>query len=868
MAAGSASAHVCRYQGGAHGRAVQRSEKTEGQDGDKPRQFQWIEIFKQVVMQVNSVVVHKQPVSLVQSRTLCLHCQQPLLQPTSAQYCCHGCETAHQWIAQLGLEGFYRILADQKQSIARAEEVSQDYDLYDDPLFQKEFVTAGSDGAVAHGLVDGLTCYACVWLIEKAVKAVEPEAGIRINLTSGQAQVSFPSEKSDALSRVVRAIDRLGYRFMPHRDVGVVANSNGGEIIRMGVALFCFANVMLLTTAEYLSPVGELRGGMFHLFRGLSAALASISLFYGGRVFFGNSLRALRARRLSIDFSIAAALVAAYSYSLWQTVQGEGHVYFDSIAAVVALLLVGRFFQNRMLERTQRRILGYHAVNIDLVRVVPEGQTSQLKKIIDLQAGEEFLLRPGDTVPVNARLCSEDLNIHYADMTGEMEMRPLVSGGDARAGATVMDRPSRWRALQNGRDSYLLRAREAAEKMAFDKGRYAAFSETVSSTFTAVVLVLAVVVFVAFARQSLDEAFRRAMATLLISCACAFGFGTPLVFARAAWLGLRRGVAFRSQRAIESLASVRDIYWDKTGTLTKGQTHVVRFWPAEPSGGITAADYTALVSAAMQSGHHAVKAVGDWAQKQLGGVHTAMPVDLVEVFGQGVSFRAKQDGSGEETHRLGRTEFVAGAHLPGQIMWSRGGTFLGAFELGDSLFPESAQVVASLKDKGLRQAVLSGDGVTKTRELAASLGIDWERAEGQVSPSGKAGKITQVERQRPVLMIGNGVNDSLALAKSSVGMVVKGASDAAMRSADICLLRGGVAPVWSAFQLAWSTRRALQRCLIFAVIYNIVGLALAVFGAITPVVAALLMPISSGTVLLLATRWSPGKELEWKSSIF
>lgn len=802
---------------------------------------------------------------------MCLHCQQPLPQAATEAYCCHGCETAHRWISQLGLDGFYRLLTEQKQSLQRAEDASQDYDLYDDPVFQQEFVATSDRDAgvrVAHGIVDGLTCYACVWLIEKAVQVVDSQAVVKINLTSGATELTFSSQGSTGLGHLIRTIDRLGYRFIPNRDRRDGERYETTALIRMGVALFCFANIMLLATADYLDPSGELTGNMAQMFRWIAAGFATVSLTFGGQPFFVSSLRALKLKKLSIDLSIVAALVAAYSYSLLSTVRGSGLIYFDSIAAVISLLLVGRFFQQRMLNATQRKIMGYHAINVDLIRV-HEGERKIIKKIVDLSSGEEFSLRPGESVPVNAILISSQGTINYGDLTGEADTQELCKGQSVRAGAVVMVQPTRWRADQDGRDSYILRAREAAEKMTYDKGRYTAFSEKVSSIFTGAVLILALAVFVYFYPQSFDEAFRRSMATLLISCSCVFGFGTPLVFARSAWLGLKNGVAFRSQRSIEGLARIRDIYWDKTGTLTKGQTTVQKWQFASEVESLASADLAALIAAESGSSHHALRAIGQWVREHFAEQMPVLlqmaandPLDLREYVGQGVIVRINGD-----QYRIGNNLFVGEATCQGQVYLARNDRVLAAFTLEDVVHSEAPILVKALQNRGLKQTILSGDDDRKTEAVARTLGINNLNAEGRVSPTGKAGKIWQIERQRPVAMIGNGVNDALALAKSSVGVAVKGSSDTALRSADVCLLNDGIKPVWAAFQLAWQTRAALQRSLGFAILYNVVGLTLAINGAITPVVAALLMPVSSITVLLLATTWNEGKDLPWKSSI-
>lgn len=735
--------------------------------------------------------------------------------------------------------------------------------------FMKIYGRVISSGQIeVRSQIKGLRCFACVWLLERTAQKVAPSADVCISLGEESARIICPADGPE-LRDIALAYARLGYQLLPLAPGAKTERSD--DLLRVGVAAFCALNVMSFALADYFA-VAPLDPYLTVLFRWLSLALATFSLSYAAAPIFRGAWASLRNFRPGIDAGVAAALAAGFIYSAVHVVLGSGQVYFDSVSAIVALLLLGRFLQKKAFLFAQRQV--YAEDQTSHVRLLHANGGLTSIPVQKIKVGDYLRLLPGETCAVAGSVVAEpeeEVEVSLAQVTGEPQFDLVRGGTRLRAGSVVGARPITIIALENGFGCYLTEAQRTAERLLGEKGRLTTLADKLAGYFFALtILVAGGTLAVNLASGSGEDAVQRFIAVLLVACPCVFGFAAPLALATSGARALRRGVAFRTQAAIEGLAAAKTIVFDKTGTLTTGLSMVGSANRLENHAPISDAEMRAFfTAAATRSSHHAARAVASWAEAALPEVsetELASGLCLEETFGRGIS------GTGfGHILRLGRADFVVHeksnpqhkgsarglrepslgsgvfASIDGDLVWS--------FKLVDQLRPEARAVVSTLKELGLQVQMMSGDQSGATFYLARELGIEaWK---GDLSPAGKALAVAKLKRNGSgVVMVGNGFNDSLAMGRARVGVAVHDASPYAKSVADIALLTPSLMAIVSAVELARAATRAIYRCFAFSATYNFCAMILATQGLISPVVAALLMPANSLTVTILATKWS------------
>jgi len=781
---------------------------------------------------------------------LCRHCQSKLDTQLADDFCCHGCRSAFELIESFELKRFYEIVQENRESLRPAGPQKLDYRLFDAAEFQEGFVeTAGSGEQTAHFYLENMSCYACVWVCEQVTKQIDPDASLSFNLSSGEATLEFKASKV-ALSEFLSRFETLGFPVSPNSEFQL---NEKQEIARIGVALFCLTNIMMLAFPEYLGAA-SLENQFRDLFRWISTGLAALSVFYAGWPFLQGALSSLRRWQLHLDLPIGLAIVVCFFYSLLHTWQGHPHVYYDSTAAVVALLLIGRWAQGRALRRIMREKSKYFASEARFVRLQKDNGDEEITQLRSVELGQTLKILAGEVIPLKAELLSEFAEINRSLLTGEAEWLAIQQGQAIDAGSMNGGQPIVVRSLETGIQSFLLRLQNAAQILYQQKGGYAALSEKMAKAFVIFVLAMAFGSLFWHWSASSERAITRFATVLLIACPCIFGFGAPMVLSRALLLGLQRGVLFRGQNALERLALVRNFFFDKTGTLTEDDSKVDDAqW-----------NDLQLKSFALQkddvlnlfrklpdfSTHHSLAALADFAGP---GDRSRESIKAVrEVFGQGISLVWR----GFDV-RIGRFGFCFQEHPQDEHALeysyvSVDRRNLLRFKLQDRLRTDACDAVRRLLATDRNVFILTGDSLERARAVGDELGLQADHVVARLSPNEKLGRIDDKSRNA---MVGNGINDTLAMAQVEIGIAVANATESLREKADIALLAPGLDPLMRAIELSAATRRALQRCFGFALLFNLIGMSLAISGWATPVLGAILMPISSFTIFAIARRW-------------
>ena len=711
--------------------------------------------------------------------------------------------------------------------------------------------------------VDGMHCGACIAKVEGALAALPGVDRARANLTQGRVRIRWRDAEAGALGpdsakgqgsgeRFVAALRAAGYdaSILVPESLPVRTAAEEREMVRcMAVAGFAAANVMLLSLSIWTGHAEGMAAETRSLFHWFSALIALPALAWAGRPFFRSALKALRAGRTNMDVPIALAVTLAAGVSLWETIRGGPHAYFDSAIALLFFLLIGRFLDRRARRQAQSAAARLIALQDTAVTAIGDDGRPRRIPAADLEAGMRMAVAAGERLAADGIVRRGRSEIDASLMTGESAALPVEPGAGVHAGAVNLTGPIEVEVTAAGDGTVLadiVRLTEAAEQR---KSDYVVLADRVSRLYAPAVHTLALLAFLGWVLLggiAWQPALLIAIAVLIVTCPCALGLAVPVVQVVATGRLLRRGVLVKSGDALERLAAADTVVFDKTGTLTLGAP-VLSNRNAIPEDALETA-----ASLAAASRHPLARALSAAAPD--------MPpaADVAETPGCGLSL-ATADGE----VRLGRADWCGiaeapagpgGDSAPGSEIWlTRPGAAPVRFRFEDALRPDAARTVAILRNAGLRPVLLSGDRPNAVAAVAAAVGIeDWR---GGCLPQDKLVALDSLrDAGARVLMIGDGLNDAPALAAAHVSISPSGAADIAQVAADIVFQSRSLRPVAEALTVARRAQALVRQNIGLAVGYNLFAVPLAVAGLVTPMVAALCMSGSSIVVVLNAIR--------------
>ncbi|MBI1373291.1 MAG: heavy metal translocating P-type ATPase [Phycisphaera sp.] len=848
----------------------------------------------------------------------CTHCGLPVprglvdTRPDAAtQFCCDGCRTVWSMIHDHGLDPYYRMRDDAAAdtSIAPAATTGRAYDEFDDAAFARVYVRSRPDGAATTELLlEGVHCAACVWLVEKLPRIVPGVIESRLSLRTGVVQITWDAAAT-TLSTIARALDRLGYP--PHAARGVEQRrvrlaEDRAALVRIAVAGACAGNAMLIAVALYAGEYSGMDATTHTVLRWVSMGIGLLALAWPGAGFFRGALAALRTRTAHLDLPIALGLTAGGAAGVVNTVLGRGDIYFDSLAVLVLLLLVGRFIQRRQQTRATDTVELLFSLWPSACRRV-ETRADGIEAVRDvsvesIEAGDVVEVRAGESVPVDGVIEQGGGAVDAALLTGESTPVEVRAGDRVFAGTVNTGTTLRVRVEHTGADTRAGRLMALVERATSERAPIVQWADRIAGWFVVVAIALASASFAAWLVLDPLHAADHAVALLIVACPCALGLATPLVLAVALGRAAQRQMLIKGGDTLQRLSRPGTILLDKTGTLTTGRLTVER-WIGDES----ARELAAAVEA--HSTHPIARAL---TQCEDGSAETPLP-RVGERLGESDGSsdapsperaHAVPDGStltpalslaGRESHALtatdvrqspdggiggtvdGRRVEIGGAPylrargvelsvwaidtveacvddgLTG-VMVAVDGMVVAVAGVGDTLRPDAAEAVDALRRRGWRIGVLSGDHPRVVQRVAARLGINAADAHGRVTPEDKA----RVVRERlaandgPVVMVGDGVNDAAALGAATVGVAVHGGAEASLAAAQVYVARPGLMPIVDLLDGAHRTVRNVRRNLAVSLGYNVLTVSLAACGLISPLLAAVLMPVSSFTVLTLS----------------
>lgn len=791
------------------------------------------------------------------SEAACFHCGEPI--PRGIDYsvqidhaeralCCRGCQAVAQAIVDNGLGDYYnnRTKLPQRGNELLAVELAQ-LRLYDHPQIQKSFVrAAGPSLNEAVLILEGITCAACVWLNERHLMQLPGVQSVQVNYGSHRARISW-DEREINLSTILAEIQKLGYHAHPYNAQSAAAlreKRRKTDLRRLAIAGISAAQVMMFAVALYAGDWYGMDAATSHLLRWVSLVLTLPVILYAAQPFYSAAWSALRSRQLNMDVPVVIALVSAFVGSVYNTLLGAGHVYFDAIS-MFALFLLG----TRLLEQNARERSVEAAENLlklapaMAMRVTDTGQ--DYVPVLELIPGDRLLVKPGEAFPADGVVLSGASAVDEALLTGES--KPVAKSVDSTviAGSINLDSPLTIQVSGVGEQTVLAGIVRMLDHALAEKPRLALLADRVSGYFTWALLGVTFLVGLAWWVAMPERAFEIVLALLVVTCPCALSLAAPAALAAAGSHLIRRGVLMTRGHALETLAQVTRVVFDKTGTLTLGKpvlqaTHTL----AE----LNAARCLQIAASLEQASEHPL------AQAFLAKV---APTELLLVSEAsntaGHSVSGSIDG---QRYTLGRSDLApqSAANTTRTQVWLADETrLLARFELADALREDAKLLIDALQARGLQVSILSGDDPDTVRHIGDQLGI--EDCRGHLKPADKLAAVQTMQAAgEVVMMLGDGVNDAPVLAAAQVSWAMGGGTQVARATSDIVLLSERLPEVAHALTVAQLSMSIMRQNFSWAIAYNLIAVPVAALGYVSPWLAALGMSASSLVVVLNALR--------------
>jgi len=797
----------------------------------------------------------------------CFHCGQDV--PTGTHFtanihgkeqpmCCPGCKAVAETIVASGLVHYYKhrqsdtTLPPELSGEHLPTSVQDELLLYNNSSIQKDFVSEVEPGQREAVLViEGITCAACVWLLEHHIVKQKGVIQASVNLTNHRARIRWHEDEIQ-LSDIMSAIYRIGYQghpYHPDKEEQLLEAEKKRAIRRLGIAGLGMMQSMMLAMALYAGALQGIEPVYEAFIRWVSLIIATPVVFYAARPFFVAAFRDLKTRHLSMDVPVSIAIGGAYLASLAATVLHTGDVYYDSVTMFTFFLLIGRYLEMQARHRTGRA--GNALLNLlpaSATRLINGNET--LVPATELSVDDTVLVKPGHIIPADGIICAGNSSVDESALTGEY--RPISKHiDDAVVGGTInVENPIHVRLSSVGTDTKLSAIVRLLDRAQQEKPTAAKIADKVASYFVAAVLITASVVSFAWWQIAPDNAFWITLSVLVVTCPCALSLATPTALTAATGTLRQHGLLITRGHVLESLSTATHIVFDKTGTLTQGNLSLSATVPFLQH---TAEEALAIAAALEAHSEHPIA-------KAFHRFGTQAADEIRATLGQGISGLLEQ-----QEYRLGKPGFASALcnqeisyeHAPDQdgqwLLLCNENAPVAWFCLRDQVRPDVPLALKHLKRLGLTISMLTGDSSSAVSTVAEELAIT--DVISNASPQDKLAHIQQLQsRGAQVIMVGDGINDIPVLAGAQTSIAMGSATDLAKTNADAVLIGSEVACLVDAIILARKTQRIIRQNLGWAICYNLLALPLAALGFVAPYMAAIGMSTSSLVVVGNALR--------------
>jgi Cu+-exporting ATPase len=721
--------------------------------------------------------------------------------------------------------------------------------------------------------ITGMTCAACSARIEKVVRKLDGVEEANVNLTMERATVAFDPAKLTPADIIAR-VEKLGFGAQTFAEGKPEPNSEAAW--KRQVALFWLSVALTLPLLLAMFAMLGITAAPDTLMNPyVQWALATPIQFIAGWGFYTGAYKALRNKSANMDVLVALGTTSAYLHSVWMIYYGSPHVYFETSAVIITLILLGKIFEHMAKSRTSEAISKLLHLQAKTARVLRDGREVDVA-IEEVRVGDLVLVRPGEKIPVDGTVLDGTSNVEESMLTGE-SIPVTKQPGDAVFGATLNGNGAlTFRAERVGGETVLAQIIRVVEEAQGSKAPIQRLADVISGVFVPIVVGIAFVTFLVWCfvlDGSMDFVFAvaliKATSVLVIACPCALGLATPTSIMVGTGRGAEMGVLFKGGEHLENLQKASVILLDKTGTITTGRptvTDIILASSTPLEAKQDAGQLLHLAAVAEKRSEHPLATAIVTAGEEEAPLHD--PESFEALTGRGVRAQVQGREVLIGTRRLMQEEGIAAAKVFQELesemerLEQEGKTVMivavdhapaGLIAVADTVKETSRQAIAALKKLGLRVVMVTGDNARTAAAIARSVGVDDVLAE--VLPEAKAAAVKRYQTEgRIVAMVGDGINDAPALATADIGIAVGTGADVALEAADVTLIGGDLHGVVRAISLSRATIRNIRQGLFWALAYNVIGIPIAAVGLLVPWVAGAAMAFSSVSVVLNALR--------------
>lgn len=782
------------------------------------------------------------------------------------RFCCNGCKQAYLLIQDQGFGNYYKVRTDYATRPDNTNSIDESlYSIIEDRLKSKEPVNPVLDSVF---LIRGIHCASCVWLNEKILQNVEGVESVEVQLVTGRVRLKWNSEITN-LSNMAKSIARVGYRLLPVNQANFDSLNQISTTLlkKMAVAGFFTGNIMLISISLYAGSFSFMDSLTKQFFHYVSWLMATPVYLYSASEFFKSAWAAFRNKVLGMDILTASGISLAYFYSVYITlIADNGEVFFDAICFVVFVILIGRYIEQRIRLKTWYFTQNLVSQIPDFVRLVKESNTTMIAPIDEIKVGDQFVVENGETLAVDGRLLTELAEVDEAALTGEFRPKQKKLGEILIAGSRSLGKqPIYIEATSRHDSSSLYRVKKMADESLHQRPRSQRLAEKVAAIFIGFVLVggFATFGYWYFYKTDLSAAIIHTVSFLIVACPCALSLSIPTAILVSMQRAFSNGCLIHKAENLELLSKAKNFVFDKTGTLTTGKMHLARIDLFTLNSQNQNLNYLGLARKfqSLAGIEHPITTAflneKDTVSSDENNKENKSSITVNYITGQGI-----EAYKNHATYHLGSIKYLQslGYQLP-QIhntelltpvaFGRKTDRFepLCIFQFSDTLRAESKPTInyINTKLKGHTE-LLTGDNRSTAELIANQTGITTYQS--TLSPEQKRNRIHELRKSDFTIMVGDGVNDTIALSEANIGITFAEASRLALYSADILLLKPDLSLLTFLVQLSKQTKTKMIQNLSISFGYNILLLPLAFLGFITPLLGAIFMSLSSICVVI------------------
>lgn len=788
----------------------------------------------------------------------CFHCGLPVkddsfkeeIKGKEQKFCCNGCLTACLIIHSVGADGYYKTRTSKPEKIVK--NLSKEF-LFDSDNFEKKYISEEDGLSYINLYMEDMHCPSCVWVVEKVSQNTQGIKDVSVNFTSKTAKIKW-NKNEVTLDKIFQTLGGVGYQAKPVEKntlSSISSEINKNLMIRMAVSGFGAMATMFLAEPFYFDYIQDLDHTSAMLLEYLSLIITTPIFVYTINPFLKGFLSSLKFKLLTMDSTIFIGASLIYFYSLWNIINQKTPVYFDCLTMFIFLILLGRFIESSVKQQVFIKV-EQNLRNYPQKAIIIKNEHEIIVDTEEIELNDTVIIKTGEQIPVDGEIVFGSGNINESIITGESIPLFKKEGDKVIAGSINVDGLIYVKTEKSAGNTTINKIVELTDILKSKRGNFQRLSDKIGNVLILLSFAIALGSYLYNANSNHEFALLSAISVIIATCPCALGLAMPAAISIATSYLLKKGILFKDPDSFEKISKMNNLILDKTGTITSGKLEFLSITVANDFSENDVIKYASSVS--RYSEHPVSFAIVSEANKRK--VELKKASNYKSILGKGLY--GESDGF---SIILGNTSFLKennienlpeNANSMTEVLIAINNKFAGIIIFSDKIKEDSQDMVDYFKNKKISISLLSGDKKNVVKDVSTKLGItDYQ---GEFTPQDKAEYIKNMKHKNIICMVGDGINDTPAMAQADIGVSLSSTNDLAKIKSDIIILNNNASSLKEMFRVSERTYQIIKQNMLISLIYNIIVIPLAVTGNITPFIASLLMPFSSICVLLNSLR--------------